>query len=243
MKTQEQFYKSKAWTKFRKVIIEERTESDGFVRCAMCGKPILKKYDMVLDHIKELDDISANDASIALNPDNIQILHFRCHNQKHNRFVAGHAATYRQPRKHVYIVYGSPCAGKSTWVRSVATEDDLVVDLDDIWEAVTIMPKYQKPGALKSVVFELRDKLYDIIKYRSGKWANAYVITGGALAGDRERLMQRIGADEMILIDATEEECLERIGARSMDEEQRAEWRGYIREWFQSFQPEAEEEE
>ena len=237
MITQEQFYKTARWQKLRKVIIEQRTEADGFVRCAMCGEPILRKYDMVLDHIHELDDISANDADIALNPENIQILHFRCHNEKHHRFVAGHDATYKPPQKKVYIVYGAPCAGKTTWVREVATDADLIVDMDELWEAVGIGDMYDKPDALKSVVFRLRDTLYDVIQYRSGRWENAYVITGGALQGDRERLAQRLGA-ELVYIDTPREECEKRLSMRPMSSEQAARWKEYLEEWFDSYQPE-----
>ena len=241
MITQEQFYKTAKWQKLRRVIIEQRTGEDGFVRCAACGEPILKRYDMVLDHIQELDDISANDADIALNPDNIQILHFRCHNEKHHRFVAGHDASYKPAQKHVYIVYGAPCAGKTSWVRDVATEADLIVDMDELWEAIGIGSMYEKPDALKSVVFRIRDTLYDVIQYRSGRWENAYIITGGALLGDRERLAQRLGA-ELVYIDTPREECERRLAVRLMSEEQRAKWREYIAEWFSTFQPEREGE-
>lgn len=223
------FYKSKDWEDFRRVIISERTAEDGFIYCNICGKPILKKYDLILHHKTELTDASVEDANIAFNPDNIECVHFACHNKEHGRFSAG-TSGYKVAPKKVYIVYGAPCSGKSTWVRSVAGKNDLIVDLDSLWQAVSINARYVKPDRLKSVVFELRDKLYDLIKYRSGKWLNAFVITGGALHGDRERLQARVNADELIFIEATKEECIERSIERS------DEWRGYIEEWFESYQ-------
>ena len=36
------FYKSNEWEAFRKVIISERTDEDGFVHCTQCGKAILQ---------------------------------------------------------------------------------------------------------------------------------------------------------------------------------------------------------
>lgn len=243
MITREQFYKSKRWEDFRRVIINARTEPDGFVHCAMCGEPILRKYDMVLDHIQEIDDISANDATIALNPQNVQILHFRCHNKKHHRFSEGHANTnYSTAQRRVIIVYGAPCAGKSTWVQENAEPEDLIVDLDNIWEAITTAPRYTKPAALKAVVFSIRDNLYDQIRMRAGKWRDAYIITGGALAGDRERLAQRIGATDSIYIDIPKEQCIERLEYRDMTPSQREEWRGYIDEWFRDYQPDEKTE-
>ena len=241
MITQQDFYRSKRWQKFRQVVIEERTQPDGFVYCAACGQPIVKKYDMVLDHIQELDDINVNDATVALNPENIQILHFRCHNEKHHRFGAGQIGQ-RAPRKEVHIIYGSPCSGKTSYVREIAGPDDIVVDMDSIWEMIGINERYTKPNALKSVVFEIRDKLYDIIKYRSGKWASAWIITGGALAGDRERLMQRTGADDMVYIDTPEDECLARAEARAKTKEEAQQWRQYICDFWEQYQPEIPKE-
>lgn len=117
--TQQEFYHSKAWESFRKVIIEQRTDADGFVHCSECGKPILKKYDLIIHHIKELSDANVNDANISLNPDNVEIICFRCHNKVHDRWQGGNGGWKPVP-KRVYIVYGSPCAGKSTWVHENA---------------------------------------------------------------------------------------------------------------------------
>lgn len=238
MKTREQFYKSKQWEAFRKVIIEQRTDADGYVHCCECGKPILQKYDLIIHHKQELSEANVNDVMVALNPDNVECICFKCHNKIHERFTEGHGATAKPVRKHVYIVYGSPAAGKSTWVHSVASQYDLIVDLDNIWQMISINDRYVKPPALKSVVFQMRDKMYDIIKYRSGKWHNAFIITGGALAGDRDRLKQRVGADELIFIDTPMDECIKRIQKRDMDDAHVGMWLEYIADWFKTFQPE-----
>ena len=235
--TQQQFYKSKKWNDFRNVIIAERTDTDGYVHCESCGKAILKKYDLIIHHKKELSDANVEDVSVSLNPDNVACVCFQCHNSIHCRFTEGHASSYNIKKK-VFIIYGSPCAGKTTWVHSVATKDDLVVDLDSIWQMISINNRYDKPTTLKSVVFEMRDKMYDIIKYRSGKWHNAYIITGGALKGDRDRLIQRVGADECILIDTDVTECLKRLYIRTdFNDKQKEDWKNYIIDWFSSYQP------
>lgn len=236
MLTRQQFYKSRQWEAFRKVIIDRDTDSDGFVHCVSCGKPILNRYDLIVHHKKELNEANVNDAMVALNPDNVECICFKCHNKVHDRFTAGHSASYRPVQKQVYIVYGSPCAGKSTWVHDVATEDDLIVDMDSIWQMISVSQRYKKTESLKSVVFEVRDKLYEIIKYRSGNWNNAYVITGGALKGDRDRLMQRIGGDECIFIDTPMHICISRLEDRGLSEQQKNEWAAYIQRWFETYQ-------
>lgn len=238
MKTRKEFYKSKKWEAFRKVIIEQRTDADGFVHCAVCGKPILKKYDLIIHHKKELSEDNVNDSMIALNPDNVECVHFRCHNQIHERFGYNKTSSVgmRSGCKRVYIVYGSPCAGKTTWVHDVANAEDLIVDMDSIWQMVSCNDRYTKPAALKSVVFQVRDALYDIVKYRAGKWHNAYVIVGGALKGDRERLLQRVGADELIFIDTSYEECIKRVEKRVLSDDKLNDWINYINQWFEQFQ-------
>lgn len=233
----EQFYKSDKWEKFRRIIIDERTSDDGFIHCAICGKPILKKYDLIVHHKNELNDFNVDDVSISLNPDNVECVHFKCHNKVHERFGYNKTSVNTYVKKRVYIVYGAPCSGKSTWVRDVATANDLVVDMDSIWQMVSINDRYTKPDALRSVVFEMRDKMYDIIKYRNGKWHNAYVIVGGALKGDRERLMQRVSADDAILIDTDMKVCLDRVKQRSIDDVQKVQQCEWIVDWFDRYQP------
>ena len=229
MFTQKTFYKSRKWEKFREVIINERTNKDGLVICELCGEPIVKKYDLILDHIQELDDDNVNDFAISLNPSNVRCVHFKCHNERHKRFGFGNVTPVE---KKVYIVYGAPCAGKTTWVKDNANENDLVIDLDSIFQMISINEKYIKPDSLKSVAFEVLDKLYDIVKYRVGRWHNAFIITGVPLLGDRERLMQRLNADDCIYVDAKRSECLMRAEAVRGKE-----WVEYVNNWFDSYQP------
>lgn len=227
MTKRQAFYKSKAWEKFRKIIIDERTESDGFVRCAICGQPIVKKYDLILHHKEELTEDNVDDVNVSLNPDNVECIHFKCHNKEHKRF-----GFYGQVVKKVFIVYGAPCSGKTTWVKENATKRDLIVDMDSLYTAVNICDIYEKPRAITSVVFDLRDYLIDKIKVRSGKWENAYIIGGYPLEAERQRLSERVNADRVILIESTEAECLQRVEESGRPQE----WKEYVKEWF-SLQP------
>lgn len=234
-KNLEQFYRSDEWESFRARIISERTNESGFVICEHCGKPIVKPYDLIAHHKQELDESNVLDYMVSLNPENIALIHFKCHNEIHERWQGGNGG-YKPKPKRAIIVYGSPCSGKSTWVKETATQNDLVVDIDNIWQCVTGGARYEKPPRLKGVVFQLRDSLYDIVKHRCGKWQDAYIITGGALRGDRERLAQMVGATDTVFIEATKEECLQRCESRGMTDEQCDMWRGYIEDWFAKYQ-------
>ena len=230
MFTLETFYKSPEWERFRKIIIAERTTPDGFVLDEETGRPIVNAYDLILHHKIPLTEENVNDVNIALNPANVEIVSHRTHNRIHDRLGMG--------RREVFIVYGPPLAGKTSWVQNAKSTSDLVVDLDNIWQAVTGLPRYQKPPKLRAVSFRIRDELLDIVKHRFGKWNKAYIVGGYPSTGERERLARELG-DSLIFIEASEEECLRRL-EEAGDERDKEEWRGYIAEWFNRYTPPVE---
>ncbi len=216
--TVKNFYTSKEWELLREQLLLDRLNEDGLLVCAYCGKPILKRYDAIAHHKIELTDENVNDYRISLNPDNVELIHFRCHNEIHGRFSGMHRA--------VYLVYGSPCSGKTTWVRNNAGLPDLIVDIDSLWEAMSVCDRYHKQGAIKQNVFRIYDDLLEQIKIRAGQWRDAYIIGGFPLRSDRDRMVQQLGCTP-IFIDESKEVCLDR--AKTDD------WKAYIEEWFEDY--------
>lgn len=224
--TLSEFYRSSEWVNLRSIIINERINpSDGFIYCEYCHKPILKPYDLIAHHEIELTETNYTDASISLNPKHIRLVHHHCHNRLHEK--AGFKT------RKVYLVYGSPLSGKSSYVQSVIDPGDLVVDIDRIWECVSMQQPYQKPNRLKAVVFDIRDELYQCVKYRKGQWNSAYIIGGFPLQTERKRMCDYLGA-EPVFIDVSQEECLRRLDNQP---EKPQEWGDYIREWFKIYTP------
>ena len=226
MYTLDTFYKSKEWVNLLKVIKNERVNEDGELICWHCGKPITKAYDCIGHHTLFLTEENVNIAEVSLNPHLIELVHHRCHNKIHNKFGYKH--------REVYLVYGSPLSGKTSYVESVAEPGDLIVDIDNIWECVSGLDRYTKPARLNGVVFSIRDKLIECVKYRVGKWNNAYIIGGYPLIGERERLCKELGARE-IYIESTKEECLARL--EMSDNREKSEWKKYIEEWWKRYTP------
>ena len=225
MWTLSSFYTSREWADFRKVVIAERIKDDGFVYDEITGQPIVKAYDIILHHVIHLTEENVNDVSISLNPENIQIVSHRTHNKIHEKL--GYS------RKEIFLVYGPPMAGKSSYVKSAALPGDLVIDMDSIWECISGQPRYVKPGKLRAVAFGVRDYLMDCLKVRNGKWQSAYIIGGFPLSSERERILRTYGARE-VFIEADEAECLARLKA-SPSGRNEEEWSGYIEEWFRRF--------
>ena len=225
-----QFYTSDEWRGFRASLLSERVNpNDGILYDEHNGKPLLNSYDIVAHHKIPLTMQNVNDYSISLNPENIMLVSHRSHNEIHARY--GFATL-----KKVYYVYGAPCSGKSTFVRESKGNSDLVLDIDLIWQAVTGGALYEKPDALKAAVFALRDTLLDIVKTRMGKWERAWVIEGGANKADRERRINALGAED-IFIQCDKETCLQRLASDNTRELVREQWRGYIDDWFNRYQP------
>lgn len=225
-----QFYVSDEWRGFRAALIFERTNpKDGILYCEECGQPIINLYECIGHHKQELTMRNVNDYSVSLNPENVMLVHLKCHNMIHARF--GFMA-----QKKVYYVYGAPCSGKSTFVRENKGNSDLVVDIDLLWQATTGGMLYEKPDALKTPVFTLRDSLLDVVKTRSGKWERAWIIEGGARKGDRWRRITALGAED-IFINTDKETCLKRLASDEKRIHVLDQWRGYIEEWFSTYQP------
>lgn len=226
MYTLNTFYRSKAWEKLIKILRLERVNHEGELICAYCGKPIVKAYDCIAHHKIELTEENVNDADISLNPNNIILIHHKCHNIIHNKL--------QHSRRSVYIIYGSPLSGKTSYVNDIKSEGDLIIDLDSIWSCVSGCNRYVKPARLNSVVFGMRDYLLDCIKYRRGKWLNAYIIGGYPLISERERLAKELGA-ELIFIDTDKDECINRL--MNCEDRDFKEWIKYIDDWWSKYTP------
>lgn len=216
------FYRSREWENLLQVLKLQRLNESGELICAHCGKPIVRAYDCIGHHKTYLTEENYTDYNISLNPDNIDLVHHRCHNLIHDKLGM---ATGRQ----VYIVYGSPLSGKSTYVSEVAQAGDLIIDIDSIWQAVSGCDRYVKPNRLNSVVFSVRDNLLESVKYRRGKWLNAYVIGGYPYKAERDRLIDTLGARE-IYIESTMDECRERL--LKCEDRDLNEWTKYIESWW-----------
>lgn len=211
------FYRSKEWETLRSNLRLERTNNCGDVICEHCHKPIVNAYDCIAHHKTYLTESNVNDYSISLNPDNIALVHHSCHNDIHNRF-----GSYT---RHIYIVYGSPCSGKSTYVDDVALKDDLIIDIDRIYNAIN----NHRSNRVYANVMSIYRQLIDTVKTRNGQWINAYIVRGFPLRGERERLAKELNA-ELIFIDTDKQTCLERSKLKSND------YYKYVEDWFEKYQ-------
>lgn len=223
------FYQCNDWITLMKQIKRDRMNDEGVIICEHCGKEIVRAYDCIGHHKIALTEANVNDVMVSLNADNIMLVHHKCHSIIHDRLGMSNA------RRQVYLVYGAPCSGKTTYVESVMNEGDLIIDMDNMWQCVSGCDRYLKPNRLKSVVFGMRDYLLDCVKYRRGKWQNAYIIGGYPLISERHRLCRELGARE-VFIDTDKSQCISNLD-QCTDNRDKLAWLTFIDNWFEQYRP------
>lgn len=212
-----QFRCSKPW---RKLSYKLKVERGG--KCNRCKEILLDFSKLIGHHIIELNEDNVDNLNISLNPDNIEIVCHDCHNKEHRRFGN---------KKNVYIIYGSPLSGKTTLVKELMRYGDIVLDLDSLWQAVTMQDRYTKPNNIRFNVFKIRDDLLDQIKKRYGNWYDAYIIGGYPDKYERQRLAEELGA-ELIYVESSKDECIERVSVTDRG----MQWIEYIEDWWEKYE-------
>ncbi len=128
----------------------------------------------------------------------------------------------------VYLICGSPCSGKSTYIKEHIRRGDLICDVDLIYGAISGQDSHDAEMYTHEIACKLDSDLKDMIRDRVGGWKDAYVVS---LANTTEKLCkakERIKADEVIFIDTPYDVCME----RSKERPPYFVW--LIQEWFET---------
>jgi len=128
----------------------------------------------------------------------------------------------------IYLVLGSSCSGKSTYVRSNASSDDLIFDFDTIHQAISINRSHIHLKHIKDYVFEIRKAIY--AKLQEDKNIRAWIINSTPYKENRQKIVDELGA-EIIYLKRSKESCLE-IAKNERPEE----WLEYIENYHKNFE-------
>ena len=207
------FYQSKEWKDLRKSIILQRGNI-----CAKCNTVVLDSSKLIGHHIEPITDLNLDDTAVTLNPNNIEIICLDCHNKEHNRFGSS-------LDKQVYIIWGSPCSGKTTYVLENMKFNDIIIDIDYIWSCFSGQPLHIKPQSAKELMYNVHRFVLEQVKLRVGNWKSAYIVSSQRKT-DIDRIAKELGA-KVVFIDTDKQTCLNRAEiCRSKI------WRKFINEWF-----------
>ena len=111
--------------------------------------------------------------------------------------------------KRVFVITGSPGAGKTYFVKKHAGANDIVFDLDEI--NVALGGKMHEDNSSRlGIALAMREAAIREISNRNGKWENAYFISAASDRNEIEKLCDRLIADE-IEIETPLEQCIRNI--------------------------------
>jgi 5-methylcytosine-specific restriction protein A len=100
--------------------------------------------------------------------------------------------------RHVVLVCGPPCAGKTTYVQEHAEPDDLILDADDIARAAGSPAKWKHSQQYRDIAEQAM--LNGIDQVASSTDTRAWIIRSLPSAQDRARLAAHIRADQVIVL-------------------------------------------
>lgn len=113
----------------------------------------------------------------------------------------------RKMKPQVFIVYGSPASGKTTYVLKNKKPNDMVIDLDCLKYAISLNKDF--PTNLLGTAINIRDFLYELIKKHKVSCENVWIISCLPKKFEREKIRKELNA-KLIFIDTPYEECLNR---------------------------------
>ena len=114
----------------------------------------------------------------------------------------------------VYLVYGSPCSGKSTYIKEHKKSGDIVCDVDRLYSAVSLNEEHKTELYAHEVANMLYDEMLAIIRERKGHWKNAFVVSLANTDEKLKRIKELVDADECVYIDTPMDECIRRAEER-----------------------------
>lgn len=211
------FYHTQAWKKLRALKISKDP------LCELCLNDGRITPGEIVHHIVEV----AEDMSQALVLENLQTVCRSCHMQLHG------PSGFISSELKVIVIGGPPGAGKTTYVREHMRPGDAVIDMDILWQAVSLQPHHDKPSALYRIV----DKMYKTAIENIGliTTGRCYVVINGATKAERQKYRKIPGATVTLML-TRPDECIKRIQADDT-RSNKAAWEQLVYKWYSKYEP------
>lgn len=123
----------------------------------------------------------------------------------------------------IYLVYGPPCAGKTTYAQQHMKDTDIIVDIDRLYSCLTINPLYTKPDILSDFMWGVLWKIMGECLENIPEYSDCYLVGGFPDKKRREQICKTYQAKEIFIFEEIDI-CL----ARSKHEG----YSKYIYDWF-----------
>lgn len=117
--------------------------------------------------------------------------------------------TMREQQITITIVAGAPCSGKTTYVAKHKGENDVVLDMDYLYQGLTYNSLYNKPMKLFGIVNGVYDYVIDRLARRCDD-VEAWIITGECNKAKLQATVKKLNA-RLVIMATTKTECKERL--------------------------------
>jgi shikimate kinase len=138
----------------------------------------------------------------------------------------------------VTLVAGPPCSGKTTWVDEHAGHDDIILDWDVVYAAVSRLPMYHRAPEWNHQL-EMTFRAWESRIPKRHPHQAAWIIRAAPRSLHRRIYRHQLGATSVVLATPADV-CLARLEA---DERRPAELkttqRDAIRHWWREYEPSA----
>lgn len=132
----------------------------------------------------------------------------------------------------IYLIYGPPGSGKTSYVLEHIGPTDIMIDFDRIYAAISGKPEYTDIDNLFNRVLGVREYLETSI-FDFPDVPNTWVIRGAALSEEREK-WAGLGAREKLML-ASKNECIRRISKDPRRRGNQREWVQAVNKWFADY--------
>jgi predicted kinase len=130
----------------------------------------------------------------------------------------------------VEIVHGPPGAGKATYVAKNKRDDDVVIDVDLLYSALSMLPKYEKPSVLFYYIEDVAQYALRAAKSNS-RIRKIWIISSRPDIDLVKDQAKRLDAT-LIQLDPGMSECLKRISKDETRNKHFHGWARIIHQWY-----------
>jgi hypothetical protein len=131
----------------------------------------------------------------------------------------------------LYVIWGPPGSGKTTYVNNNKSSNDLIFDFDKLMRDISGLDLYDRNNNLILYLTDFRQAI--INKMPDNNFENAWIIISFP-KGDLKDQLNRLNA-KFVLMDADKQTCIDRINA-DQQRKNKDEWIQVINNWFTEYE-------